>query len=605
MSISADYLTLSEILQRPNYNYIVPIFQRRYSWGEEEYSMLWKDVENAVNDDRIYFMGAIVLQDKDSTPKLKREIIIDGQQRLTTLTLLIAAIRNRIKKLESNSPLLSELEDLIACPNYKNYGESIEGIGHVRDGYFRIHPSDKDRYDYYHIILGDEEKVEVNSKITQAYRYFCNKLKIFDVEKIDDFNSKLINNIGLVVIQLQNADNPNEVFSSLNQKGLQLTDADLIRNHLFEQIPEKNQKIYYTEYYSPFESNFEELEFKLMQNAKNKHKGIKKSNASIKKHDGDIPSKFLYHLSVMIEKNVFPARILAQEIAKKYRSEKAVVDFLKEIKTHSSFYRSFLLPEFEHDKRVRQALYDIARTGETTFYPLLLMLFNARHEEKIDNSTLSELIGVIENFIVREKLLGKKGKNLNREFPRVIEYLDKDLTPQTLVKAIVKAVPTVSATNDEIKHCALDAEFYGKGKNDVLRLIFIKLNRTYNHDKGVYYDDVEIEHILPQNWENWRSCLSNAEIEKLQKFPSIVHRLGNFTLINSDYNRQISNRSFSEKKKEYLRSPYALTQEVGKMEVFSPTTIERRTGETIDKILNDVYPDLTQKYNVKRGTPQT
>ncbi len=603
MNIKADFLSLSNVLRKTNYNYVVPLFQRRYSWTQDQYSILWNDAKKAVNENRIHFTGAIVLQhrEKDPTAALYREIVIDGQQRLTTFTLLLAAMRNRIKEIEPESELLPIIEELIACPNYKKFGDVVEGIDEVRDGYFRIHPSDIDRKDYYHVILGNVEKAQKSSNIYQAYRYFYEQFKNMNLEKIKIFYSKFIENIGLVVIQLQNADNPYEVFSSLNQTGLRLTAADLIRNHIFEQIPESEQRKFYAEFYSPFELNFEELRTRIEQNALKKTKKVVKSPAIVTKYDPDTPTKFLYHLWAAREGRVFPVRTLVQEVTENIRGEENVKKFLEKIKTYSLFYRSFVLPEFEEDERVRQALEDLSRTGETTFHPLFLELFNARHEGRIDGSMLAELIRVVENFVVRRKLFGKKVEGLNKEFPRVFQKLKGDLTPKKLTYAIAETFTVAFPTNDEIKRAAVDAEFYGKGKNDVTRLLLIQLDRAYNHDKGVHYDDAEIEHILPQSWKNWRSYFSDSEVKKLENFPSIVNQLGNFTLINSDYNKEVSNRPFFEKKKEYLKSPYVLTREVAKMADFFPSAIEARTAELLDRILNDVYPDLVLKYGLERG----
>ncbi len=599
MNIKADFLSLSNVLRKTNYNYVVPLFQRPYSWRESQWSILWEDIQYLLKANEIHFMGAIVLQVKlSATVALHQEIVIDGQQRLTTFTLLLAAMRNKIKEIEPNSKLLPIIEELIACPNYKEYGDVVEGINEVRDGYFRIHPSDIDRKDYYHIILGNAEKAQKNSNIYQAYRYFYEQFKNMNLKEIDFFYSNFINNIGLVVIYLQNARNPNKVFSSLNDTGLRLTPADLIRNHVFEQIPENKQKKLYYDYYKPFELNFKELEKKVKElESREKKKPI---GITIEYEPDKTPTKFLYHLWAAREGKTFPLRTLVNEVSENIRGEEDVEKFLEKIKTYSLFYRSFVLPEFEEDERVQQALKDVSRTGESTFYPLFLELFNARHEGRIDGSMLAELIRVVENFVVRRKLFGKKTEGLNKDFPRVVKKLKSDLTPETLTQAIMETFPGGAyPTNNEIKRAAVDTEFYGKGKNDITRLMLIQLNRAYKHDKGVHYNDAEIEHILPQSWKNWR--LSEYEIDKLKRFPSIVNQLGNFTLINSDYNREVSNHPFFEKKKEYLKSPYMLTQEVAKMEDFFPSAIEARTAELLDRILNDVYPDLVLKYGLERG----
>ncbi|MDW8334953.1 MAG: DUF262 domain-containing protein, partial [Bacteroidia bacterium] len=418
MTITADYLTLAKVLQRTTQNYIVPLFQRRYSWSaEEQCATLWKDVQRAVEKDKIHFMGALVLQQKEPKHGLDRQLIIDGQQRLTTFTLLIAALRDKLDKLQKNSRLSAKIEEMLVCPNYKEDGYPIEGISDAKDGYFRIHPSEKDQKDYYKIILGKANEADHDSKIYRAYKFFYDNLKNFDVERIEEYYFKLCQNIGLAVIQLQNADNPYEVFSSLNQKGLKLTVADLIRNHLFEQIPEEEQKKYYNEYFSRFETNFEELRKKINEiKAKAKQQ---KATIGIKDYNEETPTQFIYHLWTSEKGKIVPTRNLIQEVEDEIKGKEEAAEFLNKLKVYSDFYRRFVLPDFEPNLQVRTALENLVRLGEATFYPLLLKLFYARAEGKIDDETLIEMMEVVENVLVRRKLHGREAEGVNREFPRI------------------------------------------------------------------------------------------------------------------------------------------------------------------------------------------
>jgi hypothetical protein len=236
--------------------------------------------------------------------------------------------------------------------------------------------------------------------------------------------------------------------------------------------------------------------------------------------------------------------------------------------------------------------------GETTFYPLLLELFYLRYAGKIHSDVLAQMIQVVENVMVRVKLHEKKSDaNFNKEFPAVIEKMGNGTTVQDLVEAILTyaAYPT----DDEIKQKARDTEFYGGGKNDYVRLLLIQLNRSYMHDEGIQYWDAEIEHVIPQKYEKWKEYFPKHELEKLDAFPSIVNRLGNLTLINSGYNKRISNDWFEVKRAEFDKSPYTITQEVGKYLDFFPSTIERRTEQMLERLLTHVYPDLRAKYHLK------
>jgi hypothetical protein len=209
------------------------------------------------------------------------------------------------------------------------------------------------------------------------------------------------------------------------------------------------------------------------------------------------------------------------------------------------------------------------------------------------------MIRVIENVLIRRRLFGKNVSGLNKDFPRVISLIEEN---QPSVETLVAAISSVIfyPTNEEIKHKAKEMEFYGGGKNDYVRLILIQLNRSYMHDAGVHYIDAEIEHILPRSHENWKKNLPENEVQKLESYPSMVNWLGNLTLINSSYNKKISNDVFEIKCMEFDKSPYTLTKELVKYTSFTPSTIEQRTQMMLDRLLVSVYPDLTVEYKVEK-----
>ena len=599
MKIDASYQPLSNVLQKTSQNYIVPLFQRRYSWTDKECEVLWDDlmyILDGVDTSKSHFVGAVVLQEKGTLQGLNRSLIIDGQQRLTTFTLLIAAIRDRFKEIDAPGSICAKIEELLACPNYKDTGIPLEGFGGLCEGYFRIQPSNHDKMDYYSIIFGKAFENKPPSLVYSAYALFKDKLKNFDAKKLNKCYELLIQNMGLVVITLQNTDNPYTVFSSLNQKGLRLTIADLIRNHLFEQIPENQQKAFYDDYMKPTEDVFEELKKKLSE--KRKWLKANKYYGKLGDAEADYMSEFIYRFWAAKKSEIVPKNRLVDSIISEVKGVKAARAFMERMKIYSRFYASFILPDFESNIKVRLALEDIQRTGETTFYPLLMELFGMRHDGNINDDVLTQMIRAIENVLVRRKLYGVGVTGANKEFPKVIDKM----AGRTTVEALVLGMLSVGAypTDAEIMHAAIDAEFYGGGKNDYLRLILIQLNRSYKHDFGTHYHDVDIEHILPQNNEKWWKHMADDERNKLQNFPSIVHRLGNLTIINQLYDKKISNEYFNPiKRDEYKKSPYTLTQELAKWDNFTLSTIEARTKAMLERLLYTVYPNLAATYGIE------
>ncbi|WP_353684520.1 DUF262 domain-containing protein [Thermodesulfovibrio sp. 3907-1M] len=241
--------------------YVVPLFQRSYDWGNNEWEILWNDILELyeMENPRTHFLGSIVTMPTTSVPEgVTKYLLIDGQQRLTTLFIILALIRDKSPR------LADEITNTLLTNPYK------QGID-----YLKLLPTNVDRDIFEKLIrYGYNEIEEINNShnIYKAYKYFERKLSNdnFDIERIKNL---IINNLIVVSIVLDRDDNPHLVFESLNAKGRALTQSDLIRNYFLMKIHINDQEKIYSEYWKPMQDSLSEnltefIRHYLMKNGK-------------------------------------------------------------------------------------------------------------------------------------------------------------------------------------------------------------------------------------------------------------------------------------------------------------------------------------------------
>jgi uncharacterized protein with ParB-like and HNH nuclease domain len=227
--------------------FLVPHYQRPYSWKEEQWKTLWRDVLELLEDRdaKPHFLGSIVSSPARSVPEgVEKRLLIDGQQRLTTLLVLLTLIRDRAR--DSGAGKLAEkIEDFVT-------NRHEDGADH-----FKLlptqseDPADSDREAFVRLVAGS--KVSTRSGIGAAYDFFASKLRRSDAPELDDLLRVLVGRLTLVSIILDDKDNPHRIFESLNAKGRALSQADLIRNYFFMRLPENEHERVYVDLWRPMQ----------------------------------------------------------------------------------------------------------------------------------------------------------------------------------------------------------------------------------------------------------------------------------------------------------------------------------------------------------------
>ena len=229
----------------------IPLFQRPYSWDKTNWQSLWDDLMSLYWEkvEGFYFLGPIVTQAVAGTAEgISPFVVIDGQQRLTTLTLLLATLRNHLR--QDNPELADELYELYLINKFKK-----------GDDLYKVLPTQDDREVYRTIIQTQDREIEGQGNIYEAYKFFSERLTERDPDEdtlIDyaKFKTVVLERLTLVNITSEDRDNPYLIFESLNYKGQELTQADLVRNYIFMKLPRAQQENVYNDVWLPLQKQF-------------------------------------------------------------------------------------------------------------------------------------------------------------------------------------------------------------------------------------------------------------------------------------------------------------------------------------------------------------
>ena len=313
--------------------YIAPLFQRAYSWGKKEWEVLWDDLiflcEN--EEPKSHFIGSIVTIPTISVPEgVAKYLLIDGQQRLTTIFILLTLLRDTAKA-NGNEELAAEIHQTMLVNYFK------KGIDH-----YKLLPTQVDRSAFQSLL--DVSRENIPSQILECYLFFNRKLKRGSVNLLT-LNKAITSRLSVVSIVLDRDDNPHLVFESLNAKGRVLTQADLIRNYFFMRIHVDKQEEVYSLYWHPMQ---EEL-------------------------DEDL-TEFIRHF--LMRNGVFVNKGDVYFTLKDRVSDRDALDALKEIAFFAKHYQKLLNPSLEKNQELHKALTRLNRLEVTTTYPFLLNCYD-------------------------------------------------------------------------------------------------------------------------------------------------------------------------------------------------------------------------------------
>ncbi|MGT0054342.1 GmrSD restriction endonuclease domain-containing protein [Helicobacter pylori] len=562
--MEADATTLLNFIKDNQKNQLViPIYQRLYSWEKEQCKQLWDDIIKIGGDDKMdgHFIGSILYVLDGITHSDNALLIIDGQQRLTTITLLLTALRDHW------SDKRKDIE------NHYLINSDKDG-----DKKFRLILSESDKDTLLSLIDKDRRKPsEFSSKIVENFKLFEEWIRknTNQLETIFKGLEKLM----IVEIALEKGkDDPHLIFESMNSKGIELTQTDLIRNYIVMETEIEKQEGFYNKYWRAMEEDF---------------KQNKKWFDRFVRHYLTIKTREIPNIS-----KVYVA-------FKDYRQKEGIgiEDLLKDLQKYCGYFCQIVFKkeaDKEADKDLNKALGFLVDLEMDVIYPLLLEFYSDYSDGVLSKADFIPIIALIESYICRRAVCGLGTNSLNKVFPSFTKHIQKDEYFKSL-KAHFGYLTEKQRfpNNDEFKDCFITIDFYRFKKN---KYFFERLENSGKEQ--VYTHEYTIEHIMPQTLtEEWKRDLGENFQAIHDKY---LHTIGNLTL--TGYNPEYSNKSFQEKKgmeKGFKNSPLRLNQGLRDLESFGEEEIKKRANDLADLALKIwTYPKLDaetlEKYKPKK-----
>ena len=568
--LQAGETTLNKLLNTSR-QFIVPIFQRNYSWQKRQYEQLWFDILRAskFKEKQNHFIGSIVYIDM-GTPagRPQQLLLIDGQQRLTTISILLCAIKDYVQKFNLETKLIN-------LAKIKN--QFLYNSDEIDEDRYKLLLNVQDKETYIKLI--DNTIFTVNkpaTNIIKCYEFFYERIEDFIKQygQIDEIYAGIFK-LSLVSISLdKDSDNPQMIFESMNSTGKDLSQTDLLRNYLLMDLtPEKQTRLYKT-YWKPMEELFGEDIYK---NDVNKFDYFIRDFLTLKSDTG--------HICKI--NNVY-------ENFKRYYLDNNCEKFavLKDLFTYAKYYACIDLLQ-ENDDELKLYWQEFKKLDSHVVYPFLLKLYDDYSRQILIKEDFKKILQVVISYLWRRAICEIPTNSLSKTFATLYQAVDKDDYVNSVIKAFVfKSSYKRFSSDYEVREKLQTKDIY----HFRLRKYLLEALENYYHKEPIDLNTANytIEHIMPQNIEHnlsWQQMLG----ENWQEVHSLyLHTLGNLTI--TGYNAEMSNKSFGEKvngESGFKHSHLKLNESIVQCDVWNKKAIQRRTNILTDIILKIwKYPEF-------------
>ena len=537
--------------------YRVPLFQRTYSWEEENWQKLWDDLLEVygLETPRTHFMGAIVtLPIPDSPEHVNKFMLIDGQQRLTTLMTLLSVIREKAPESSETQSLVEQILD--ECLKNKYAAR--------QDEQDKMQPTQADRLAFKAML--DGELFDQHSRISDARTFFRKVLGLGDLDgqpiNLHKLKSCITDYLTLVSIRLDQDDSPHRIFESLNNTGMALTASDLVRNYVFMQLADDEQQLnnVYNRHWLPMQRRTEDEEGK---------SHLSSFFWRFLMKDGELPRY----------DEVYQG--MHGWVDKKQRADTPISDTLGELNGYSQYYVKLWRPTpNETSPQIRAQMERINQWEVDIAYPFLMTVMEERERGELDEESVLKILTMIESYVVRRAVCSIPTNRLRRVFARMSKpMLEADSFVEATREYLTKNEWPI---DEEFRDKFLTARLYYASRLPRTRLFLTSLERSFDHHEPIQMNDnITIEHLMPQTLsDEWREHLgNNAE----QTHLIYLHTIGNLTY--SGYNSEMGNQSFDHKKKILSQSHFEMNKQIIEAEHWAREEITARAEAMADRAL--------------------
>ena len=589
-------LTIYEVFERERW-YTVPLFQRAYVWTlEDQWEPLWEDIERQARNCLVvlsrepqevktnHFLGAVVVNAAKVVGRgISRCEVIDGQQRLTTLQVFLAALRDFAEA--ENEGVAEQVERLTVNPV-----SDVES-----DERLKVWPTNADREAFKTVMTvgslqGIEAQIGMRSdggktqppRLTEAYSYFYSAITGFvtgaeeiveneeqarvlqDASKSEKiyaifhaFKTALL----VVFIELEERDDPQVIFETLNARGQPLLPSDLIRNTVFLNASNRGEDI--DELYASYWKHFDEQRVEERDSqGENRFWHLLERQGRLSRPRIDL---FVFHdLVVRTERDIQISRLFSEFRVWFNRSQTTARAYLSSLKNHSDHFARLILPG--GDDRLSVFARRLRSLDTSTVFPILLYLMDLT-PTKLETAAFDKIIDDLESYLVRRFVCQLTTKNYNRFFLSLLRRIKRaseageDLARVVRTELRKQTGPAgIWPSDSDFRRGWLNSAVYVKSRPDRSGMLLQALNaakQTTRSETIVYSDDLTVEHLLPQVWEDHYPLPENlppAEDETMeQRRERLINTAGNLTLLTGPLNASISNGPFREKAQAIAR----------------------------------------------------
>lgn len=559
--------------------FTIPVYQRNYEWEEENLQQLFDDIVDLVDSDldKRHFIGTLCLK----TEQKYNNIIIDGQQRITTTTILLKALHDIV----TDPYIKRDIREKYLINRYKNVEEN------------KLFPSEIDKAAFNKIMeitvynpQPSNEK-EQKSKFYSAYLFFRNKIQqLFNetgTSEEDFFDA--IKGLYVVEMQLDNDEDAQAIFESLNSKGLGLSTKDLLRNYILMSLPYSEQEVLYKKYWYPIEVMLGEnvqdfvLHYLLAKRGTDQfNRGKRKTKTSNS------------NLYLSFKKYMESAHINKENLAE-------IESLLQDMTNRAINYKSVL----DLSKNKKSRLYDIVNTLEQkTYFIPLMYLYQLKDEGKITEEEIAKVVNIFYSVAMR-KLVCRVSATNNQYCAAIVQQLRilnaEEYTSDDVCDIIKTWGGQNAAPNDVVfAECLRTQPIYISLKSKKCRHFMYELHK-HKRKEIILDENISIEHIMPQTLsEEWLKQLQKDD--SVEKHEHYLHTIGNLAL--TGHNSELSNNTFADKKEIYRNSAFLETKALADIEEWNIDAIKER-AENLIKIALEVWSLPTDIFLAENSTTYT
>jgi len=543
--MKASEAKLSNLIGHAEKQFIIPIYQRSYKWTKQNVDKLWDDINDVDFDvpTNMHFLDSIVYSKLSNIDlasavghRIEKYQVIDGQQRLTTVSLLLIAMRDRLKTLTEVQES-GRLNNLFIINMYaENFDDKL-----------RLKLSDTDHHVYKKLVF--EDNLTQDDKKTIIYKNF-NLLKKYvkplSRDELKRLTRKFEDRLDIIDTFLEDNDNPQKIFSSLNSTGKELKASDLVKNYVLMNLDPAVQIEFYNRFWIDIEKKLNNEE-NILMNFLQHYLTMKIANGTV------VTTSSIY--------DTFEKYYLKEKSQSSHLSDKDFIEILlRDISEYTEVYKKlfldFTVVNFDSVKN------SIRKLGIESYYPVIMKI---EHECYTETESVLE---VIENYLIRRFVVGLQAGKTKNVFAKMIKNLKIEPSSTNLASEVKELLtqelkqsryPNIAEFQDGLKHSPLYSNATTATKYLLYKIEHFR--NSQNRTLTVNYDDLTIEHILPQTeYSNLDTCWTDSF--DLGNYEKYIHTLGNLTLVTQEKNSQLGNRGYDVKKEIYRTDSFTGTKAI-------------------------------------------